>query len=105
MERLDTARIEQPVPVVTPGARTPEELEGLYEDAMILTDLESLEALVEEDGIRYSGEIGQCRLWSTHDVALMVTGGVTVARRQSDGTWQIAIALSDACLTTKERDE
>ena len=59
------------------GARTPEELETLFEDAFVIRDREALAELLQ-----------------ARDSALIVADrGINVARRRRDGTWRYAIAV------------
>ncbi|RDI74406.1 hypothetical protein Gocc_1982 [Gaiella occulta] len=101
------------------GARTPEELETLLEDAFVTHDGEALALLFEdgavlaardqchargpdeiarvarwiwEDGRTYVAELRQ--VLQARDTALVVADrGVNVVRRGSDGVWRYAIAL------------
>jgi hypothetical protein len=113
-----------------PGARTPEELESLLEDAFVTRDAEALCEMFEEGAVLIAGtarqeargpeEIGRLAkaLWegdrtyvaeSQHVVqarrtALVLGGGaISVVRRRGDGAWRYAIALlSQDHPTTKE---
>ncbi len=103
-----------------PGARTPEELELLFEDALVVRDREAVSALFEDGAVlvrsgapgeaRGSGQIARiagelcareltyladsCRVLQARDTALVVAGnGVSVVRRDPGGTWRYAIAL------------
>ncbi len=103
-----------------PGARTPEELETLFEDAFVVRDRAAVAALFEEGAVLVTGGApGEARggeeiartataMWSAdrtyvagpqrvlqaRDTALVVAShGVNVVRRASDGTWRYAIAL------------
>ena len=103
-----------------PGARTPEELETLLEDAFVIRDREALVELFEDgavlasaDGLpeaRGGEEIARyatamwdgertCladprRVLQARDTALVVAArGINVVRRGSDGAWRYAIAL------------
>jgi predicted flavoprotein YhiN len=101
-----------------PGARTPEELETLLEDAHVLRDREALSRLFEDDAVLEAGsrraqggdEIAShassmwdrertyvadpLRVLQARDTALVVAaGGISVVRRGSDGTWRYAISL------------
>lgn len=103
-----------------PGARTPEELETLFEDAFVVRDSAAVAALFEDGALLVTGGArGEARggeqiartavaLWSgertylagpqrvlqARDCALIVAShGVNVVRRASDGTWRYAIAL------------
>jgi hypothetical protein len=98
------------------GARTPEELETLFEDALVLEDGAALAALFEggallamndEPPVRGEGlwravlarwgngqpYVADCRqVLVARDIALMVgERGVNVARRDRDGGWRYAI--------------
>lgn len=101
------------------GARTPEELEALFEDALLIHDYQTLAALFEEGAVLGVGN-DQCvcgsmsiaklalSLWDgdqsyvaapqrviqARDIALIVAErAVNVARRGSDGAWRYAVAL------------
>lgn len=107
---------------MNPGARTPEELETLLEDAFVVRDRAQLCALFDDGGVlaaaptgpesRGSGAIGRAAasLWTrdrtyvagasrvlqARDTALVVSdAGIHVARRDGDGTWRVAICLLD----------
>ena len=110
------------------GARTPEELDTLLEDAFVVRDVETLAGLFEDSGVLVNG-CGEARgraeirrmaseMWR-HDrhyfadpdavlqsrgLALVVARRATsVVRRGGDGVWRYAIALlSDDETTTKE---
>jgi hypothetical protein len=101
------------------GARTPEELETLLEDAFVTRDLEALIQLFEKGALLVGSDVKEGRgeeeiarlattLWDRNrsyiadprrivqagDTALVVAdGGVNVARRGGDGAWRYAIAL------------
>lgn len=100
-------------------ARTPEELETLFEDALLIRDGQALAALFEEgavlvtgrdDGIRGNAIAGSAlALWDGYhayvadpqrviqarDIALIVAErGINVARRGSDGAWRYVIVHS-----------
>jgi hypothetical protein len=101
---------------LSPGARTPEELEVLFEDTLLLRDLRGLSALFEDGAVLVAGE-GSARggkaiarlalaTWEeshsyvakpqrviqSRDIALIVAErGLNVVRRSSDGTWHYAI--------------
>ena len=101
------------------GARTPEELETLLEDAFVIRDREALIELFENGAVLVSGDVQEARgeeeiarltsaLWDrdhtyvadphrilqARDTALVVADeGINVARRGSDGAWRYAIAL------------
>jgi hypothetical protein len=114
-----------------PGARTPEELETLLEDAFVIRDGDALAELFEdgavlvaEDGSREARggeEIARLvsemwerngtyladppRVLQARDTGLVVTKrGVNVVRRGSDGAWRYAIALLVGDDTTTEED-
>jgi hypothetical protein len=102
------------------GARTPEELEMLFEDALVIRDREAVSALFEDGAVlvrpgaaaeaRGGQQIGRiaAELWSqdltylaeprrvlqARDTALVVAEhGVSVVRRDAGGTWRYAISL------------
>jgi hypothetical protein len=103
-----------------PGARTPEELETLLEDAFVIRDREALGQLFEDGAVlvaddggweaRGGDEIARLarEMWA-HDrtyladprrvlqartTGLVLTRrGINVVRRGSDGAWRYAIAL------------
>jgi len=105
---------------VTQGARTPEELEELFEDAFVTRDAEALCGMFAEgavlgigegpDAARGTEEIGRLvtALWTgdwtyaahprrvvqARETALVLAdGAINVVRRGSDGAWRYAIAL------------
>jgi ketosteroid isomerase-like protein len=105
---------------VTHGARTPEELEALLEDAFVTRDAEALAGMFAEgavlavgegpDAARGGAQIGRLAttLWEgdrtyvadprrvvqARDTALVVAdSAINVLRRGSDGAWRYAIAL------------
>jgi hypothetical protein len=101
-------------------ARTPEELETMLEDALVIRHPEVLADLFERGAVltvsndrqarggeqiarlamaTWSGEHSYVadprRVTQARDVALIVTAqGVNVVRRGSDGVWRYAIVLS-----------
>ena len=102
------------------GGQTPEELETLLEDALLMHDAEALAQLFEDasvlaaDGrpkqVRGSGEVVAAawlllqqqhgylasprRVFQARDTALLVGNGViNVARRGPDGSWRYAISV------------
>lgn len=101
------------------GARTPEELETLLEDAFVVRDGAALADLFEDGAVLAGGGGPPARggeaiarlaaaLWAgdrtyvaaprrvlqARDVALVLADrGVNVARRGSDGAWRYAIAF------------
>lgn len=116
-----------------PGARTPEELETLFEDAFVTRDREALAQLFEDGAVLIAGDQPQearggdeiarfatamwerermyvadpRRILQARDTALVVADrGINVARRGSDGAWRYAIALlSLEGTTTKEEHD
>ena len=114
-----------------PGARTPEELETLLEDAFVIRNGDALAELFEDgavlvadDGTREArgGEIARLasemwernrtyladppRVLQARNTGLVVTKrGVNVVRRGSDGAWRYAIALLARDDTTTEEDQ
>jgi hypothetical protein len=106
---------------MSPGARSPEELETLFEDAFLVRDGAAVAALFE-DGAVLGADPGEARggaqiarlaaaMWErdfsylavtervvqARDTALVVARrGVNVVRRRADGRWLYAIALLDA---------
>ena len=114
-----------------PGARTPEELETLLEDAFVVRNGDALAELFEDgavlvadDGTREArgGEIARLasemwernrtyladprRVLQARNTALIVTKwGVNVVRRGSDGAWRYAIAVLSHDDTTTEEDQ
>jgi hypothetical protein len=112
------------------GARTPEELEALLEDAFVMRDDQALAAMFvdgavlalgrEASAARGTVEIGRlaAALWEAdwayvaaprrvvqaRDVALVLADrAINVVRRGSDGSWGYAIALMSLdSNTTKE---
>src|SRR2546423_5674333 len=97
-----------------PGARTPEELETLFEDAFVVRDREALAELFEDGAVLLAdGAVSEARggdeiarsapaLWEgdrtyvaapsrvvqARDTALVVgPGGLNVVRRGRDGAW------------------
>jgi hypothetical protein len=112
------------------GARTPEELEALFEDAFVTRDVKALAEMFAAGGVltlragtdaaRGTTEIGRlaAALWEAdltyvaeprrvvqaRDIALILAdNAINVVRRRSDGAWAYAIALlSPYCTTTKE---
>ena len=105
---------------MTQGARTPEELEALLEDAFVTRDAEALAGMFAEgavlavgegrDAARGAEEIGRLatalwegertyvaepyRVLQARDTALVLAGrAINVLRRGSDGAWRYAIAL------------
>lgn len=111
---------------MSPGARSPEELETLFEDAFVVRSRGALEELFGAGAVlaaapgEVRGErIGQlaAALWDgdfsylanpqrvvqARDTALVLSRqGINVARRQSDGRWLYSIALLDVNPTEGE---
>lgn len=112
------------------GARTPEELETLFEDAFVVRDPDALGALFEEGALlvaadgrqeaRGTREIAQSataiwesdrtyvadpsRVLQSRNTALVVAAGaINVMRRGDDGVWRYAIAVLTANEPTKEQ--
>jgi hypothetical protein len=103
------------------GARTPEELEMMFEDAFLLGDRAELCMLFEDGAVLAAAGAGESRgseaigraaahLWAggrayvggarrvlqARDTALLVSAaGIHVPRRAGDGTWRLAISLLD----------
>lgn len=112
------------------GARTPEELETLFEDAFVLRDRDAVTQLFDDGAVLVAGdgpreargaeEIARSaeamwergreyladpqRILQARDTALVVAEqGINVVRRGSDGCWRYAISLlSLDHSTTKE---
>jgi mannose-6-phosphate isomerase-like protein (cupin superfamily) len=107
---------------VTSGARTPEELDELLEDACVLRDAAALGALFDDGAVMVASGGGAARralasLWAgghtyvahpprvleAGDVALVLgAAGLHVLRRGTDGTWRAAISLLDLEPTGQE---
>jgi hypothetical protein len=115
---------------VTEGARTPEELEALFEDAFVLRDPGALAPLFEARALLVTGGVaGEARgsqeisrstsaLWAqghtyladprrvvqAHDLALVLAAqGTSVVRRAADGAWRYAISLLSIDQTKEEQ--
>jgi hypothetical protein len=115
-----------------PGARTPEELETLLEDAFVIRDGQALAELFEDGAVLVAGEgARQARggdeiarlareMWERNrtyladprlvlqarNTGLVVTKrGLNVVRRGGDGAWRYAIALLASDATTTEEDQ
>jgi hypothetical protein len=106
-----------------PGASTPEELETLFEDALLMRDREAVLGLFEDGAVLDAGSLPEARgaaqiamlasaLWErtfvadprrvlqARDTALVVgERGINVARRGADGAWRYAIRF---CPRTRE---
>ena len=118
----DTASARRLAPhdgVIFGGARTPEELETLFEDALVIRDRAALTELFEAGAVLVAGDSPLARggeeiarlvmaLWDgdrtyvadpqrvlqARDIALVAAErGVNVMRRGSDGAWQYVIVL------------
>lgn len=100
-------------------ARTPEELETLLEDSLVLRDPEALSLLFDESAVFVANDVSSSHgsqsvaqtamaVWEgdhnyvaspkqivlSRDIALIVVeGGINVARRGSDGAWRYAIVV------------
>jgi hypothetical protein len=111
----------QAAPSMTPGARTPEELDTLVEDAFLQRDLAALDVLFDDCAVLMNGSgvpaygreaIGHAlaeswdrqgtyvartrQVLRVRDTALVVVdAGIHVLRRGGDGTWRAAISLLD----------
>ena len=115
-----------------PGARTPEELEALFEDAFVTRDDEALCEMFEDGAVliagagrqeaRGGGEIGRLarELWGGDQTyiaeprqvvqarctALVLgRGGISVVRRDGEGDWRYAIAVLFPDHTTPNEEE
>ena len=115
---------------MTAGARTPEELDTLLEDAFVLRDREVFGALLDEGAVlaesggpeARGGEAIGCalaELWAggrtyvacpgrvlqAGDTALLVSeAGIHVLRRRGDGAWRAAISLLELDTSTRPED-
>jgi hypothetical protein len=105
---------------MTAGGQTPEELETLLEDALLMRDTTALAQLFEDASVLVAGHERQqirgpreivraaCLLWQhprgylagprcvfqARDIALLLGDGViNVARRGPDGSWKYAISV------------
>jgi hypothetical protein len=125
-------RIASPTAEARAGARTPEELETLFEDTLVLRDRQALAELFEDGAVlvasdersaRGGEEIARLALatWigdhtyvadlrrvvQARDIALIVAErGINVARRGSDGSWRYAIvrqSVDDGLMMEFER--
>jgi quercetin dioxygenase-like cupin family protein len=110
------------------GARSPEELESLLEDALVLGDPEMLAGLFEEGITLVAGDDPPTRgraeaarhvlaMWGndlyvadpqrvvvTWDMALILAGeGIHVAHRDRSGAWRYTIVLRQAGTATQRR--
>jgi hypothetical protein len=115
---------------MTAGARTPEELETLLEDAFLLHDRAALDVLFDVGAVLIEGGGLEARggeaisdalaqLWSrdrtyvahpkrvlqSHDTALVVAeAGIHVLRRGSDRAWRAAISLLNLDPSTRPEE-
>jgi hypothetical protein len=116
---------------VIAGARTPEELETLLEDAFVMHDRMEFGALYDEGAVLVAGAAGPearggeaigravSALWAAdctyvgetrrvlqaRDLALVVgNDGVHVLRRATGGGWRVAISLLDVDGSTEQED-
>jgi hypothetical protein len=113
-----------------PGARTPEELETLFEDAFVPRDRAAMAALFDEGAVLavdagaaeargddIAGSVAALwdsdftfladprRVLQTRDTALVLAArGVSVVLRGSDGGWRYAISLLDIDDTTERNN-
>ena len=111
------------------GARTPEELETLLEDAFVLHDPRALTRLFQPGATLVGGGLPEARgrrqiarvaaqLWDSRrlyladprrvlqvrDTALVVSGrAINVVRRTDNGSWRYAISLLDLDTATNGR--
>jgi ketosteroid isomerase-like protein len=117
---------------VVAAARTPEELETLFEDAFVMRDPEELSALYGEGAVLVASAggpeargdeaisqavaalwgrgrtyvAGTRRVLQARDTALVVAdAGVHVLRRAGDGGWRVAISLLDFEGSTQPKEE
>jgi len=111
------------------GARTPEELETLLEDAFVLHDPQALAQLFEPGAMLVVGgglpeargrrqiarvaaqlwDLDRCylaeprRVLQARDTALVLAGRATNVTRRDNGSWRYAISLLDLDTATNER--
>jgi hypothetical protein len=115
------------VVVVDAGARTPEELESLLEDAFVTRDQEAMAQLFEHEAVLVADAVetrgadaiarsattlwdrgrtylaDPSRILQVRETALVVgERGINVVRRGADGGWRYAIALLSLDRTAKE---
>jgi uncharacterized NAD(P)/FAD-binding protein YdhS len=117
---------------MTGGARTPEELELLLEDAFVTRDTAALTAMFADGGVLAAGAGGEAEargaraiaafaeeLWKhertylarprrvvqARDTAVVLGSGVSALRRGADGAWRYAIALLSLDSIPKEETE
>ena len=78
------------------GAHTPEELEALLEDAVVLGDREAV-AVLFEDGVEIPALARErvvtrpVRVRQRGDLALVIGNGTKVLRRLAEGSWRCVI--------------
>lgn len=127
----EAGRVVMPRVVLSIDARTPEELETLFEDALVLRDDAAVAALFEEGAVLLAGGAQPVRggeaiaeltlaTWTgdityfadpqlvmqARDLALIVAaGGTSVARRSGSGAWKYAIALLAVDTGTEGEDQ
>ena len=113
---------------MTTGARTPEELETLLEDTLMIGDGEALAGLFEDGAVLVAANglmargvpqivsvaldsrHGMCsyvadprQVMQARDIALVVAEqGINVMRRGHDGAWRYAIAVISTRTTGEE---
>ena len=114
------------------GARTPEELETLFEDSLVLRDRQALAGLFEDGAVLVVGDEPSARggediarlalaTWEgghtyvadphcviqARDIALIISErGLSVVRRGNDGAWRYAIvrqSIDDKLMMKCER--
>jgi len=116
---------------MTGGARTPEELDTLLEDAFVVNDREAPDVLFVDGAVLKHADGPEARggeaispvladLWSrgctyvarpgrvvrARDTALVVSGtAIHVLRRDATGTWRAVISLLDVDPTTRQEDQ
>ena len=115
-----------------PRARTPEELETLFEDALVIRDGEALVELFEDGAVLVAGDGSaeargseEIARWATamwesdrvylaeprrvvqaRDTALLAgREGINVVRRGGDGAWRYAISVLSVDNTTSEEEQ
>ena len=83
------------------GARSPEELETLLEDALITRDEATLAAALEPDGLLIGDQFiaGRSRVLQARDTALIIADETVCVALRRDGRWRFAIALLDTNMT------
>jgi hypothetical protein len=83
------------------GAPTPEELETLLEDALIMRDHAALDELLEPQAVVIGDHYiaGRSRVLQTRDTALLIASGSIGVALRRDGRWRFTIALLDTTTT------